>query len=121
MTVEKEKSLCEKKNTIREYRLVFFEAGKPKQSAESILARLSLPREWPLSPCQNGAAIRTATSIGHLLEEVRILTKQMCQPNQSNGRAEVSRVFGRSQDGQRNPSSSINQNLPHYNISVSSQ
>ena len=85
------------------------------------MARLSLPREWPLSPCQNGAAIRTATSVGHLLEEVRILTEQMSQPNQSNGRAEVSRVFGRSQDGQGNPSSSINQNLPHYNISVSSQ
>ena len=55
------------------------------------------------------------------VEEVRILTEQMSQPNQSNGRAEVSRVFGRSQDGQGNPSSSINQNLPHYNISVSSQ
>ena len=85
------------------------------------MARLSLPREWPLSPCQNGAAIRTATSVGHLLEEVRILTEQMSQPNQSNGRTEVSGVFGRSQDGQGSPSSSINKNLPHYNISVSSQ
>ena len=90
-------------------------------AAESILARLSLPREWPLSLCQNGVAIRTATAVGHLLEEVRILTEQMSQPNQSNGRTKVSRVFGRSQDGQGNPSSSINQNLPHYNISVSSQ
>lgn len=32
-----------------------------------------------------------------LLEEVRVLTEQMSQPNQSNVSAEVSRVFGRSQ------------------------
>ena len=35
----------------------------------------------------------------------------MSQPNQSNVRAEVSRVFGRSQGRQGNPSSSINQNV----------
>ena len=32
------------------------------------------------------------------LEEVRVLTEQMSQPNQSNVSAEVSRVFGRLQD-----------------------
>jgi len=47
----------------------------------------------------------------HLLEEVRVLTEQMSQPNQSNVKAEVSRVFGRSQGRQANPSSSINQTL----------
>ena len=82
------------------------------------MAGLSLPRERRLSPSQNGAAIRTATPVGQLLEEVRILTEQMSQLNQSNASAEVFRVFGRSQRGQGNPSSSINQNLPHY-ISVS--
>ena len=38
-----------KKITIREYRLVFFWAAKPKQSAESILEGLSLKMAEPLS------------------------------------------------------------------------
>ena len=42
VTVENEKSLYDKKITVREYRLVFFLAAKPKQSAESILEGLSL-------------------------------------------------------------------------------
>ena len=49
----------------------------------------------------------------HLLafEEVRVLTEQMSQPNRSNVSAKVSRVFGRSQGRQGNPSSSINQSV----------
>ena len=46
-----------------------------------------------------------------LLEEVRLLTEQISQPNQSNVSAEASLVFGRSQCREGNPSSSINQNV----------
>ena len=55
-------------------------------------------------------AQQSEQQLRHLLEEVRVLTEQMSRPNQSNVNAEVSRVFGRSQGGQGNPSSSLNQN-----------
>ena len=55
-------------------------------------------------------AQRSEQQLRHLLEEVRVLTEQMSQPNQPNVNAEVSRVFGRSQGRQGNPSSSFDQN-----------
>ena len=54
-------------------------------------------------------AQQSEQQLRHLLEEVRVLTEQMSRPNQPNVNAEVSRVFGRSQGGQGNPSSSLNQ------------
>jgi fibrillarin-like rRNA methylase len=42
-------------------------------------------------------AQQSEQQLRHLLEEVRVLTEQMSQPNQSNVSAEVSRVFGYSQ------------------------
>ena len=55
-------------------------------------------------------AQQSEQQLRHLLEEVRVLTEHMSRPNQSSVNAEVSRVFGRSQGGQGNPSSSLNQN-----------
>ena len=58
-------------------------------------------------PCRR---VKMEQQLRHLLEEVRALTEQMSEPNQSNV-SEVSRVFGPSQGRKGNPSSSINQNV----------
>ena len=63
-------------------------------------------------PCRRvKIAQQSEQQLRHLLEEVRVLTEQMFQPNQSNVSAEVSRVFGRSQGRQGNPGWSINQSV----------
>ena len=86
--------------------MVFSEPPRHNQSAESILAGFfSAGSKW-----RSNLAQQSEQQLRHLLEEVRVLTEQMSQPNQSNVNAEVSRVFGRSQGGQGNPSSSLNQN-----------
>ena len=79
----------------------------------------SLSSQWRVSylPLVSGPCCRVKMAqqseqqLRHLLEEVRVLTEQMSQPNQSNVSAEVSRVSGRPQGRQGNPSSSINQNV----------
>ena len=106
VTVENEKSLYEKKNHHSRISISFF--SEP-------LSLISQRRVFYLSlvssPCRVKMAQQSEHQPRHLLEEVRVLTEQMSQPNQSNASAEVSRVFGRSHGRQGNPSSSINQNV----------
>ena len=105
VTVENEKSLYQKKITIGAFRLVCFEPlGLDSQRRVFYLSLVS-------SPCRRvKMAQQSEHQPRHLLEEVRVLTEQISQRNQSNVSAEVSRVFGRSQGTQGHPSSSINQN-----------
>ena len=94
-----------KKITTREYRSVFFEAlSLSSQRRVLYLSLVSSPSRRVKMAQQSEHQLR------HLLEEVRVLTEQISQRNQSNVSAEVSRVFGRSQGRQGNPSSSMYQN-----------
>ena len=86
VTIENDKSLYEKKKHHSRI-LVFFWAAKPKQSAESILSLVS-------SPCRRAKmAQQSEHEPRHLLEEVRVLTEQMSQPNHWNVSAEASLVL----------------------------